>query len=234
MSLPAGAEWLLETLRGESGVALRWRLHAERMGRSAAELKVPFSIERFADAATRAASETMEAPCRIRITLDKEGRLVSEALPLPPVPDKIHLVISEHTISSDSPFSRHKLVPRGTYDLARREAEAKGAWDGILINERGELCEAGRANLVLVLDGELLTPALSSGVLQGTVRRVLLEAGAVREGVLPKGRLAQASALFVTNALIGVQEVSAVEGAYSPQASASPEALASLRAALLK
>lgn len=235
MTLPGGTDRLLETLRGEGGLALRWHLHADRMERSARCLNVPFSRERFAAEAHRAAAEARLSPCRIRVTLDGEGAWVAESSPLPALPDTLVLTVSAERVASTSPLSPHKLLPRGIYDRARAEAEAKGAWDGILVNERGELCETGRANLVLLRGDDFLTPALMCGVLPGTVRGGLLNRGFLREASLSEADLDRASALFVTNALIGVQEVTAVKGTdYSPDGTCAREALASMRSALAR
>ena len=43
--------------------------------------------------------------------------------------------------------------------------------DVILFNERGEITETTISNLFLEIDGELLTPDLSAGLLAGTFRR---------------------------------------------------------------
>ena len=73
----------------------------------------------------------------------------------------------------------------------------------VLWNERGELTETTRANLVFKVDGEWLTPALPCGLLAGTYRAELLARGRVREAVLPLETFERAEKVFLVNSLRG-------------------------------
>ena len=53
--------------------------------------------------------------------------------------------------------------------IAARAARP-GCDDVILWNERGEITESCTANVVIDLDGELITPPIECGVLGGTFR----------------------------------------------------------------
>ncbi len=53
-----------------------------------------------------------------------------------------------------------------------------------LWNERGELTETRVANLLVLLDGEWLTPPVECGLLAGTYRAWMLEQGLIRERVV--------------------------------------------------
>jgi para-aminobenzoate synthetase/4-amino-4-deoxychorismate lyase len=64
---------------------------------------------------------------------------------------------------------------RDEYDRGWQFAESKGAFDLLFINERGELTEGGRTNLFLRLENTWWTPPLTSGVLPGIMRSILLE-----------------------------------------------------------
>jgi len=64
------------------------------------------------------------------------------------------------------------------YDDILAQASAHGPVDEvILVNERGELTEGSRSTLFVVKDGEWLTPPLSCALLDGCLRRELLENG---------------------------------------------------------
>jgi branched-subunit amino acid aminotransferase/4-amino-4-deoxychorismate lyase len=73
--------------------------------------------------------------------------------------------------------------------------------DVLLWNERSELTETCSANIVLEIDEQRLTPALSSGLLPGTYRAHLLERGEIEERVLPLASLERASAIFLINSV---------------------------------
>jgi para-aminobenzoate synthetase/4-amino-4-deoxychorismate lyase len=87
----------------------------------------------------------------------------------------------------------------------------------LLTDETGELLETDRANVFAVIDGVLLTPPADGRLLPGTTRAAVLRAAralGVRSGRKPLtlGELADASEVFVTNAVVGVLPVRAVTG----------------------
>jgi para-aminobenzoate synthetase/4-amino-4-deoxychorismate lyase len=73
--------------------------------------------------------------------------------------------------------------------------------DVLLVNERGEVTESTRANLVLRLGGELLTPPLASGLLPGVFRERLLARGIVREQVLFPADVLRAEKVWLVNSV---------------------------------
>ena len=77
------------------------------------------------------------------------------------------------------------------------------AFDVLLWNDAGELTEFTRGNLVLDIDGQRLTPPVSSGLLDGTLRRELVERGELVERVLTRDDLARAQALWFINSVRG-------------------------------
>ena len=71
-------------------------------------------------------------------------------------------------------------------------------------NERGELTEGAWTNLFVRRGGRLLTPKVSCGLLDGTLRRELLETGAAEEAVLHLEDLAAAEAVLFGNSVRGL------------------------------
>ena len=58
--------------------------------------------------------------------------------------------------------------------LAAVEAVVNGYDDVILLTTEGKVAEGAGANLMLVRDGELITPPVTDGILEGITRRVLM------------------------------------------------------------
>jgi branched-chain amino acid aminotransferase len=90
--------------------------------------------------------------------------------------------------------------------LATREAYAKGAFEAIFLNTRGEVAEAAGSNVFIVKKGRLLTPPLSCGLLEGITREITLELAkatgvASEERVLYPEDLSTADELFITSSL---------------------------------
>jgi len=57
------------------------------------------------------------------------------------------------------------------------------------------------ANIVLEIDGQLLTPPVDSGLLAGAFRAWLLEQGTIRESVLKLDDLKRCSKIYLINSV---------------------------------
>ena len=102
--------------------------------------------------------------------------------------------------------------------LAAREAYAKGAFEALLLNTRGEVAEAAGSNVFMVKDGLLLTPPLSAGILEGITRGITLEIAAktgapCEERVLYPEDLRTADEAFLTSSLKEIAPVTTLDGA---------------------
>lgn len=91
-------------------------------------------------------------------------------------------------------------------------AVARGASEALLANTRGELCEGTGSNVVVALDGRLVTPPLSSGCLAGITRELVLELDDidVEARPVPVEALANVTEIFLTSSTRDVQPVDAV------------------------
>jgi para-aminobenzoate synthetase/4-amino-4-deoxychorismate lyase len=149
-------------------------------------------------------------PHRLRLALAKSGAVQIIAAALVPLQDgEVGLLLApDHGFAAteaDDVLLRHKTTRREEYDRGWRSAEALGAFDTLFFNERGELTEGGRSNVFVKLAGRWWTPPLSSGVLPGVMRSVLLEDSQLNaaERVLTQDDVLNAEALLVCNALRG-------------------------------
>ena len=59
--------------------------------------------------------------------------------------------------------------------LAGVEARVNGYDDALILTRDGKLAEAPGANVMLIRDGGLITPSVTSGILEGVTRAVLME-----------------------------------------------------------
>ena len=101
--------------------------------------------------------------------------------------------------------------------LAKREAIAAGAFDGILLNWEEHLTECTVSNLFFVANGTLCTPSVECGLLDGITRNVVIQlareaAISVEEGRFSADRLFQADECFLTNTSMEIMPVSTVDG----------------------
>ncbi|MCC8391914.1 aminodeoxychorismate synthase component I [Paraburkholderia sp. MMS20-SJTR3] len=206
---------LFETMYAtwEDGVRYQER-HLRRLASSAAALGFAFDEpqvrEQIAAQCDRLPAQT---PHRVRLALSKNGATQITAAVLAPLADSTSVGIllgSELQFAptqAADPLLHHKTTRRAEYDRGWREAEAKGGFDTLFFNERGELTEGGRSNVFVKLAGRWWTPPLASGVLPGVMRGVLLEEGVAgvnaAEKVLTRADVLNAEALLVCNALRG-------------------------------
>ena len=145
------------------------------------------------------------------------GELLVELDPVPPAADAVEVVTSPYVVDRRGALVGHKTTAYADNVVALAAARAAGAGEGMLANLDGDLCEATAANVVLVLDGELVTPTLSSGCLPGVTRALVVEACGVREVDVPLGEAAaRAEEVFLTSTTRGVQPVSAWDGRALP------------------
>jgi para-aminobenzoate synthetase/4-amino-4-deoxychorismate lyase len=196
---------LIETLQATPSGCRYLDLHLQRLRASADRFGF-----RFNEAALREQLEqafaAMTGPHRLRVALAADGSCSLQSVPLVPLVEPVRLLLSEERTAASDIFLGHKTTVRGRYDRGWRAAEAQGAFDMLFFNTDGELTEGGRSNVFLRLDGRWYTPPLSSGVLPGVMRRVLLEDSAwnAQERRLTLADLYRAEEIIVCNALRGV------------------------------
>jgi para-aminobenzoate synthetase/4-amino-4-deoxychorismate lyase len=193
---------LIETmLWDERGFHLLER-HLERLETSAAFFEIPFRRKTITSALEKAVKSLLP-PQRIRLVLTEDGEIDITAADLTPTP-QLRFVIAPERVSSSNPLLFHKTTQRAIYDTALAEAKAAGADEAVLVNERGEITEGSFTNLFVEKDGKLLTPALSSGLLPGTLRAELLATGKAEERVLTLDDLGTADRVFLGNSVRGL------------------------------
>jgi para-aminobenzoate synthetase/4-amino-4-deoxychorismate lyase len=142
---------------------------------------------------------------RLRLALSPSGAFSVQHAPLAPLAEPVRVLLAPDTTHSGDLFLRHKTSIRTRYDAAWREAEAKGAFDTLFFNERGELTEGGRSNVFVRVAGRWLTPPLGSGVLPGVMRAVMLDDPQwnASEAIITRAMLEAADEIVVCNALRG-------------------------------
>lgn len=100
--------------------------------------------------------------------------------------------------------------------LAKKEAEAQGAREGVWLNTKGHLAEGTMSNLFFVKEGVLFTPSVACGCLPGTRRQLVLECAdklgiPCEVGEFPLEFIEDAEEVFLTNALMGIMPVSQID-----------------------
>ncbi|MEQ1954213.1 aminotransferase class IV family protein [Mesorhizobium sp. CN2-181] len=199
---------LIETFRWQPiGGFVRLERHLARLHASAAALGFAADPQKIGEAL--GACEGERVPLRVRLTLAPDGKATGVTQPFEPLPEDTvwTLRIAATRLDSSDPLLRHKTTRRALYEAARAEFPREQAEELLLLNERGELCEGTITSIFLDTgEKELLTPALSCGLLPGVLRGELIETGEAREAVLTLHDLWAARKILVGNSLRGLIE----------------------------
>ncbi len=101
--------------------------------------------------------------------------------------------------------------------LAKAEAKAAGCFDAIMLNMEGYVAEGTTSNIFLVRGGQIQTPALAAGILEGITRRWVMELAEkkgleVFERMILPDEIFQADECFITNTSMEIMPVSYCDG----------------------
>ena len=198
---------LFETIHASNGELRHLERHLQRLADSCRYFGFAFDATLVRRRLLDACAGTSGAqPQRVRLSLNQAGLCTIQCAPLLPSCGPVTLLLAPVPSDADDLFLRHKSSVRERYDQAWRAAEAQGSFDSLFFNQRGELTEGGRSNVFVKVAGRWLTPPLSSGVLPGVMRGVLLDdaAWAAKEQIVTLDMLQAAQEIVVCNALRGV------------------------------
>jgi branched-chain amino acid aminotransferase len=227
-TLGAGA---FETLLALDGEPFEWDRHHTRLSDGLARLgsRVP-DREMLRSACRETAAAAGLERLRLRVTVSAGRQLPGAGLDpaaeptilitaslLPQVPASVRLATVTGGRNPDSPLAGTKSISYAENLMFLAQARRAGADEALLVNTRGEICEAATANVFFVRGGILRTPPLESGCLPGVARALVLEdADALGLAVdtsdcLPE-ELAAADEAFLTSSTRGVVAVSTLDG----------------------
>lgn len=187
---------VFEGIRFYHGNAFRLQAHLERLVLSARAiaLDIPYGI----DALTQAVEETIAAApsangyMRLVVTrgvgplgIDPsrchapQVFIIADALHM--VSERVRtegakvIIAATRRLGADGLDPRIKSLNYLNHILARMEATHAGADEAILLNSAGRIAEGSADNIFIVKKGELLTPPVIEGALDGITRQVVLE-----------------------------------------------------------
>jgi branched-chain amino acid aminotransferase len=229
---------VFEGIRSYGGKVFRLEAHLDRLWKSAKAilLTIPISREEMATAIekTFAVNGIQDGYIRLVVTrgagslgLDPTrcGRpqviIIADSIAL--YPEELYrkgLEIITASVVRNHPAALCPRIKSLNYlnnILAKLEGMQAGCVEALMLNHKGEVAECTGDNLFLVRDGELLTPSLESGILEGITRDAVIElaraAGrAVHEVPLTKYDVYIADECFLTGTAAEVVPVVKVDG----------------------
>ena len=196
----AGAPFrLLETLRLEGGSYWLLDGHLQRLATSAAYFGFVLDMTMVRAALEKNGAERAAGAWRVRLLVAHDGAVQLESAPLDSLPAFPEVALAVAPLDSNDEFLRHKTTQRAAY--TRRELPS--VFDTLLFNERDEITEFTRGNVVVELANRRLTPPVAAGLLPGVWRAKMLAAGEIEEATVMRADLAGATALWFVNSVRG-------------------------------
>jgi branched-chain amino acid aminotransferase len=181
---------LFTTLRITSGEPFAFERHWKRLEKDSARTHCPLpaTAERVREELRELvrANQVQEGTARIYAIHNRsniwqseeplpEADLIVYTAGLPESRGPARLDLRAHGRHAASPLAGVKVTSWLNNVWHLREAQQRGFDEVVLLNERGEVAECTAANIFAVHRGEVRTPALDSGCLEGVTRAVLLE-----------------------------------------------------------
>ena len=187
--------------------------HLQRLAGSAEYFDFVLDEQQFRQELNRL-SYSLDRPHKVRIMLADDGEIISQAVSLGDnrIIEPVRVGLAPTNVVSSEVFLYHKTTNRQLYTKAL--VSRPDCDDVLLWNEHGELTEATSSNIVVELDGRLITPPVSCGLLAGTFRRHLLEQALIEEGVITMADLQSCSKLFLINSVRRWREAILIDSGY--------------------
>jgi branched-subunit amino acid aminotransferase/4-amino-4-deoxychorismate lyase len=215
---------LFETVRVLQGRPVFLTQHLERLARSAEALGIP--VPKLAGVQSRcdkliAANQLSEGSLKIVVFRDVASTselLVCRTLPYSDTDYTKGFRLMSRTEGRPQGSPAHKSTSYLRDLIAREQARVAGFDDLLFLDPSGDVLETSSANVFAVFGERVVTPPLRLGILPGIARAALLSAPGpgVVEDNLTREMLGQADEVFLTNALVGVMPVSAIDNVVYP------------------
>jgi para-aminobenzoate synthetase/4-amino-4-deoxychorismate lyase len=196
---------LLETFRWDpmAGFVLL-DLHLVRLEQSARFFNFRFDRHLVLARLEPAIRNFSRIPMKVRLLLSVSGELSIDAMSLESDPLPVPALVKYASSAVDRADAKlfHKTTNREPY--LRLLGLAPDCYDLFLWNKEAFVTELTRFNVLAWINGRWITPPVEHGLLCGTLRQELLQAGLVEEADLTKDHLVTAQALAAVNSVRGL------------------------------
>ena len=193
---------LIETLKWEpENGYLYIEEHVRRLENSTYYFSWTMDSEKVWAALDNVVSDFGNTPKRVRLQLSVDGKIKVQFSEFVDLPDPYRVCLAQKAVNSRNYFLYHKSTNRSVYENAMHTAKKQGCDDVLLWNERGEVTESSRANILIDINGRRITPPLSSGLLNGIGRQAMLDLGIIEEQVITLDMLDQADTIWLVNSV---------------------------------
>jgi para-aminobenzoate synthetase/4-amino-4-deoxychorismate lyase len=201
---PAKPFEIFETMLVESRKILLLDEHLDRMQKAAEFFLFVFDRTKIIKYLSRVIKKLNNQKYRLKLNLNKWGRLNHFVSPIVRDTKEVNVIISEKSIDSQNKFQYFKTTNRNLYDDEYKKYSEQSYFDVIFFNEKGELAEGAITNIFIHKNETVFTPPLSSGILPGVYRNHFIKNNSiVRERKLYLKNLLEADKIVLSNSVRG-------------------------------
>jgi branched-chain amino acid aminotransferase len=228
---------LFETMRSYSGHIFQLDLHLKRFFKSTQDIfiTVPYNPEQLSEIISEVINKNGLKEAIIKLTITRgvsepglsiqssnSPTLLVYARPYKPLPKEHYengVNVSLHSFSAAKISGLSTQIKSCNYlsnILIKKLADDKDTFEGIMLNEKGHVCEGTTSNIFIVKNDVLITPPISQYVLEGVTRKVILDIAKChniigKEDNFTAKEIESANEVFLTNTGIEVLPVSKVD-----------------------
>lgn len=189
---------IIETMKVENGNILLANEHFTRMEKAAKYFDFKFKKPKI---------NITENNCILRVLLNKDGDFEFQTREISNKIISKKITISPIIQNSKNEFLYYKTTYRPWFFDSFQKIKNGEIFDEIFLNEKGELTEGSRSNIILLINKKMYTPPITCGLLNGTYRQKLINEGKCIEKILYKNDLKNAEKIFCVNSVRGMVEV---------------------------
>ena len=202
---------LFETMRGVGAAIPKLEAHLRRMRDSALYFGVGYDEAGMRRDLASRLSATGAGEMRLRLLLQQNGRWSIEISPLEIVPWSGRVLLWPESVQASDAFLQHKTSNRALYRRASLKAQQLGCDEVLFCNEEGFVTEGAISNIFVTLEGQVITPHTTCGLLPGVERASILESCLdVKIGLVKLSEFFNADEIWLSNALRGSRSITMI------------------------
>lgn len=227
---------IFETIKLRNGTLILKDEHFARFwkGLQLLQFDIPklWSPEKFEEQILQLANKNKTASARVRLTVIRgEGGLydlkdnipnyIIETITLAESTGNfnengLELCIYKDAVKAIDAFSNIKHNNYLPYLMGALFAKKNQCNDALILNSNGNICDSTIANVFLIKDENICTPAVTEGCVAGIMRKWLIEkirerGFPVNEKILTKDDLLNGDEIFLSNSIYNIRWVNSVE-----------------------
>lgn len=119
----------------------------------------------------------------------------------------MRLKISKILRNESSPFTFIKSLNYADNILEKRKVKDYDYDEPVFLNTKGQIAEGATSNIFFVKNGSIYTPKLECGLLNGTVRKYVMNNYDVIETIIFPSMVKDYDEIFITNSLLGIMPI---------------------------